>query len=191
MTNRPDLNSITPASRRQRLVNLMRQYITHDVVQEHIIHFDDIHSGEIFFTWHKDYIENMEKFLLNNNGKEFVPLPYYAGVEKVPEEFMIANLDLIPADALPEDRLPPQNRGPFPPFRMLPEWQPPRLCQNDSIEDISFQLAMSWHNNTIHNRIGGVLRRGYSPAAPIFWCIHAFLVDLYTTWKECRDQPRP
>lgn len=168
----------------------MLEYITYDVVKEHVDAGPSIHEGEIFFTWHIDYIGKMENFLLENGGEEFVPLPYYAGVEKIPEEFMVAKLDIIPEDAADVGpRLPPQNGGPFHPFRILPEWRPPLLCQNDSIEGPSFQSIMAWHNNMIHFRIGGILERFWSPCAPIFFLVHAFIIDLYTTWQDCRGSP--
>lgn len=176
---------------RKDLVKLMLDYIKYDIVRKHIDEFPDIHEGEVFFTWHRKYLSRMEKFLSQNGRSDFVPLPMWDTTTLIPQEFMVyKHLPEIPKS----ERKNPQNRGqrvdgsnlkPFSEF-IRPEWYPPRICDAKSVNHTSFIGIMTLHSR-IHPRIGGIMTRGWSPCAPIFWCFHSFLVSLYEAWKfKCK-----
>jgi hypothetical protein len=182
---RPLLDSFSEMERK-RLVKLMLNYIKYDIVRKHLEEFDDIHEGEIFFTWHRKYISGMERFLSKNGGSGFVPLPMWDTTTLIPQEFMVyKHLPEIPTS----ERKNPKNRGqrvgshlkPFSEF-IRPEWQLPRICDAKSVNHTSFVGIMNLHSR-IHPRIGGIMSHGWSPCVPIFWCFHSFLVSLYENWK--------
>src|SRR5687768_13311257 len=85
MSHRPDLNTLGAADR-QALVDLMLQYITDTVVDDHpLIN----HSGVHIFTGHRAYIAEMESWLSANGGAQFVPLPAWNPVNEIPPEFRV------------------------------------------------------------------------------------------------------
>ncbi len=74
---------------RIELRNLMMDYITFDVVKEHVDNFEQFHGSEPsdlrFFIRHKQYIEKMEVFISNAaNGSKYVPLPTWFVNERIP-----------------------------------------------------------------------------------------------------------
>lgn len=71
MGRRQDLNSL-PSGERQTLTNLILQYLNDAVVAAHTT---ITHSGEHIFTGHRQYIEELEAFLVTQGGGRFVPLP--------------------------------------------------------------------------------------------------------------------
>lgn len=76
MVHRKDLNEISPRER-QNLVELMLNYITDSVVEDHM---DIIHSGIDLFTGHRAYIAGMEEYLSANGGTKFTPLHFLCGI---------------------------------------------------------------------------------------------------------------
>ena len=175
MARRARLESFSSTERRQ-LINLMLQYLTDTVVAEHA---GIVHSGTRFFTGHRDYIAGMENFLVLKNANSFVPLPKWDPGTPIPIEFNVVK---------PED-----NGAPRPPlgnlnpnWPILPEFAFPAVCRYTTLEELA-RAVIPWHN-MVHSLIGGTMASPiFAPAAPIFWCWHAFIDDIYHDWQQCKN----
>ena len=177
MGRRLTLDSLTPAQRIS-LANMMSDYITDDVVD---LHPTFIHSGEMLFIHHRGYIEGMEEYLAANGGEEFVPLPKWDPATPIPAEF---NVVVPQDDSTP--RPPLVNLNPNMP--LAPEYRPPALCSFSSGEDLGNSIN-GWHG-TVHTTVGGTMGMlAIASAAPIFWCWHGFLDDIYWDWQNCFGAP--
>jgi hypothetical protein len=170
MAHRIDLNAI-PAADRQGLVDLMLTYLTDDVIDDHM---SIIHSGVDFFTGHRAYLGAMETWLAANGGAQFVPLPEWTPANPIPPEF---NVVKAPRPAL-------QNLNPnMPP---APGFAFPGVCSTLTLQELS-DAVNPWHGG-VHVTIGGAMGNLMdAPAAPIFWCWHAYLDDIYFDWESCAN----
>jgi hypothetical protein len=83
----------------------------------------------------------------------------------------------------PEERMPPQYSGDphfgFLPEGIHPEWIPPIIRKSKSVASTSFISIMN-----LHADIGGIMLGFGSPSAPVFWCFHGFVVQLYKNWTK-------
>jgi hypothetical protein len=181
MGHRRDLNSLSAASRTQ-LRNLMLNYITDAVVWAHhpnnpnaIVH----HMGEHAFITHRNYIGDLEAWLVANGGRDFVPLPSWNPANAIPNEFNVVK---------PQDggtaRPPLVNLTPN-----LPKpagLVPPSLCgigNADALWDVN---TNGWHGQ-VHVNVGGTMADiTIAPAAPIFFCWHAYVDEIYEDWLRCK-----
>ena len=181
---RLDDENIFSATDRQNLVNIMMEYITDKIVNEHIDRFPEFHNPETFFTLHKEYIKGLEDFIATKEGgNKFIPLPKWEGITEVPPEFNIVKRK---DDGKPWDKDFPDNlANTTPPFGSeIPDsFKLPELC-NFPVVDTLFRHISFWHSD-IHWTLGSVMLDDRSPAAPIFWAFHAFLVEIYDNWKTC------
>jgi hypothetical protein len=176
MGRRIDLNTLD-SSERQQLVDLMLQYITDDVVAQHPTL---VHDGELLFIHHRQYIGDMEAFLAANGGEQFVPLPKWDPATPIPSEFNVVK------DEDPVARPPLENLNPSMP--LPPEYRFPVLCDFESGEELGDSIN-PWHGG-VHIAVGGTMRMfDVASAAPIFWCWHAFLDDVYWDWQSCMGAP--
>lgn len=173
MGRRMNLNSL-PAVERSVLVNLILDYLTDAVVSAHnTITHNDIH----IFTGHRAYIEGLEAFLSSRGASRFVPLPKWNPANPIPNEFNVVR---------PQDngtaRAPLQNLNPNRP--MPSQFAFPAVCSFTNGDDLG-NAVNPWHGG-VHGAVGGTF--GSFPiasAAPIFWCWHAFVDDIYHDWQQC------
>ncbi|MBE0429205.1 MAG: tyrosinase family protein [Thermoleophilia bacterium] len=177
MGNRPHLNSFTP-EQRSRLVALMLSYLTDSVVADHL---KIIHFGEKHFTGHRDYVAKLEEYLLREGATEFVPLPQWDPAKPVPPEF-----NVVKARDAGTPRPPLVNLNPGLP---LPErFVLPTLCEFRDADTLANEVN-PWHVH-VHTAIGGSM--GHFPstaAAPIFWCFHAYVGEIYEEWlRHCQGE---
>jgi len=170
MAHRIDLNAI-PATDRQQLVDLMLDYLTDEVIAQHM---NIVHSGVDFFTGHRVYLGAMETWLAANGAAQFVPLPEWVPSNPIPAEFDVVK---APRPAL-------QNLNPnMPP---PPQFAFPSVCSTLTLQELS-DAVNPWHGS-VHVTIGGAMGNLMdAPAAPIFWCWHAYLDDIYFDWESCRN----
>lgn len=174
MVHRKDLNEISPKER-QNLVELMLNYITDSVVEDHM---DIIHSGIDLFTGHRAYIAGMEEYLLANGGTKFTPLPMWNPAKPIPKEF-----NVVKADDNGRDRPPLRNLNPNRPLPSRYEY--PEVCNFLSADELGNSID-GWHGS-VHLAIDGTMGDAMiAPAAPIFWCWHAFLDHVYYDWQFCQ-----
>src|SRR5262245_28342442 len=173
MGHRPDLNSLT-AIERTGLVNLILSYLTDSVVA---VHTTINHSGEHLFTGHRAYIEDLEAYLLANGGNQYMPLPKWNPANPIPEEFNVVKAQ---DDGTP--RPPLVNLNPNLP---LPEqFASPLLCDYQDADTLGSEVN-PWHGG-VHTTIGGTMGDfNIASAAPIFWCFHAFVDEIYYDWQHC------
>jgi len=181
VSHRRDLNSLTPAQRTQ-LVNLMLTYITDAVVWSHnpdnpnaVVH----HMGEHGFTSHRAFIGQLENWLVSNGGGAFVPLPSWNPANPIPAEF-----NVVKAQDDGTARPPLQNLNPNVPKPA--NLAPPQVCSAPSADDLWDNRTDGWHG-TVHIRIGGTMADiRIAPAAPIFFCWHSYVDEIYEDWLSCK-----
>ena len=172
MGHRQDLNALTPAAR-QTLVNLILQYLTDPVVAAHTT---ITHSGEHIFTGHRQYIEQLEVFLAAQGGGAFVPLPAWSPSNPIPPEFNIVKAQ---DNGTPRPAL--LNLSPNLP--MPSQYAPPAVCNFASGTDLGNDVN-GWHGS-VHGAIGGTMGQfSIASAAPIFWCWHAFVDEIYWDFQN-------
>ena len=170
------LDTLT-AQTRQDLVTRILSYLNDDIVDAHI-HIN--HSGVDLLEGHRKYIAGLESFLISNGAQTFVPLPKWDPSTPIPTEFNVVK----PSDdgtALP----PLQNLNPNLP---LPgAFQPENICGIPSAARLGNALN-GWHGS-VHVTVGGTMGNAIiASAAPIFWCWHAFIDDIYETWQTCTNR---
>jgi Common central domain of tyrosinase len=73
----------------------------------------------------------------------------------------------------------------FDPQMPLPqEFRRPDLCDIPTLDALGDDIN-EWHGD-VHIAVGGTMRDpAVSPAAPIFWCWHAFIDDVDLDWETC------
>src|SRR5262249_29971974 len=91
MSHRRDLNALSIADR-NTLVGLMLNYINDAVVAMHnpnnpgsIVH----HMGEHAFITHRNFIGDLEAWLMTHGGARFVPLPSWNPANPIPAQFNV------------------------------------------------------------------------------------------------------
>lgn len=207
---RPDLiNDFSPAER-TTLVNLMQQYITAQVVEDHCDYVaqgePDIHDDFNFMPFHRAYIEGMEDFLILNGHPEFVPLPSWNPATPTPVEFRVVDSDCL-LTACVNGVQPGSTPAQY--CSVNVNWNPNRVRPNylnasiqsgpnNDICDYFFQpttpggsssiglsrnIETPYHNQ-VHMAMGGNMGNFSGPSSPIFWCWHAYLDDMWKEW-EC------
>jgi hypothetical protein len=188
MVNRIDITSLEE-SEQQKWVDLISSNISEDMIKEHVRRFRDIHDPPLFYEWHLQKMQEMEQRI----GQQ---LPVYDGFKKIPRVFMTYNKSVIqnipvsddPSKGIPlEERTNPTNpnrtRAPPEPT----EWRLPAVC-NAHLDEDSDTVGMDirgFHAD-FHDFRGGILVGSGSPSAPIFYCFHVFITDMYQDWKSCK-----
>jgi hypothetical protein len=172
MGHHQDLNCFT-SSERKDLVNLMLPYLTDAVVAAHV---KIVHFGEQTFIGHSAYIGELEGYLLAEAGNMFVPLPQWDPADPIPEEF-----NVVKAQDDGTERAPLVNLNPGMP---LPEqFVVPRLCEYRDADTLGNEIN-PWHIH-VHTTVGGTLGEfRIASAAPIFWCFHMFVSEVYHEWQR-------
>lgn len=125
-------------------------------------------------------------------------LPFYDGFKDIPKVFMTFNksvLQNIPfGNGDPNTGVPPEERtNPINPNPLMASkpiiWMLPAICNAhlDEDDDTVGHSILGYHGEW-HNTRGGVLLGSGSPSAPIFYCFHVFITDIYLDWKSCKSQ---
>lgn len=72
---RPDISSFSSTDQ-FKLAQKIGDWLTTDITVEHVVDGETgVHSTQNFLQWHRTRIRQLENYLMNNNGSEFVPLP--------------------------------------------------------------------------------------------------------------------
>jgi hypothetical protein len=181
---RPLLKDLSPADQKL-LAGLILQYTTANnsaVVKTHENTMMDpklhgVHQAPytLLFSWHRTYIEGLEAFLTSKGHGNFVPLPKWIPSDPIPVVFgqnqagkkIIKNFN------------PTVDWTPFIHSKLGVFSEEIRASATDTTPNakILADTLVVPHNNT-HNMIGGTMSTMGSPAAPIFWCYHAFIDDV-------------
>jgi hypothetical protein len=202
---RKDLNSFSPAER-TTLVTLMQEYITKKVIEDHCYQGNtmvEIHDDVNFLPFHRAYIESMEDFLVRKGYSQFVPLPYWTPSTAVPMEFRVVDQDCSSAicdHSVWGDTLKDCSKNiNWAPGIQRPSYinLPVNTGSNNDLCDYPFitgttglsrvlegelpNSANSTYHNSVHSNMNGAMGVFTSPAAPVFWCFHALIDDI---WKQ-------
>ncbi|MBA2659482.1 MAG: tyrosinase family protein [Nitrosospira sp.] len=177
MGHRQNLNTL-PAAERQALVELILQYLNDAIVAAHTT---ITHSGEHILTGHRQYIEELEAFLTAQGGARFVPLPAWNSANPIPAEFSTVKPQ---DDGTPRPSLINLN----PNIPMPSQYTPPAVCNFASLTDLGNDIN-GWHGS-VHVTIGGTMGSlAIASAAPIFWCWHAFVDEIYWDYQnQCQSR---
>jgi hypothetical protein len=161
----------------------MLNYINDAIVWEHnpnnpnaIVH----HMGEHAFITHRNYIGDLEAWLTTHGGGQFVPLPSWNPANPIPSEFNVVK---------PQDdstaRPPLVNLNPH-----LPKpanLSPPALCSLTASADALWDAYTDGWHGQVHLTIGGTMGDiTIAPAAPIFFCWHGYVDEIYEDWLRCK-----
>ena len=116
-----------------------------------------------FLTWHQHFLAELETWLVNNGGKEFVPLPYWNPADPIPVQLNKNNTNVnmpLPSNLQPAA------------LKTVGDY----MTLNDRM--------LPYHAN-VHNNLGGAMPDPKkSPSDPIFWPFHAYLVGVYEQWLD-------
>lgn len=169
---RPNLNEL-PADERVLLASLIQQYTTPEIIE---LHWNAALSGAhsdpvLFLSFHRDYLGGLESYLTAQGYPQWVPLPAWNPMEKIPGEFNIPDTGT--------DRL--QNLDPQVSFS--PEFDQQNLINFKTVEELGEALIP--RHNLVHQRVGGVMNdQRRAPEAPIFWPFHSFIDDIWWNWQR-------
>lgn len=168
--HRRDLSSLSESDRAQ-LADLIEQYATPAVVQQHINGPPGLHtSGTVFLSWHRAYLGGLEAFLVAQGQAQWSPLPAWNPATPIPSEF---NRPDSGRDALVD--LTPN-------VSFSPDFDEPALASFTSDDELG--MALMGPHGTVHVQVGGVMADFRSPSAPIFWPWHSFVDDIWWAWQR-------
>lgn len=207
--------SITSEPDPAGLVRLIRTYATPEITNQHTLYNGahgvgvgvdpggvQVHGfgvppgrGEVFFTWHRNYIQGLEHSLPPGRV-----LPSWAPWERIPDAFLSsppAGRKEVPGGRPIEPVLP--NAGERLSERLRTIHQPPvgpEAFAQWSHEVIGFWpappdgmgVALSWGPHfAVHALCGGDMAIVDTAARePIFWPWHTFIDDIYQDWLETK-----
>ncbi len=146
---------------------LILSYLTEEEIHWHMnINHQDPQS---FFHGHRAYIQRLEAYLLRNGAGRYVPLPKWDPATPIPGTFRMVNSNYQQLENFEIGmQIPVAFRG-------------QALRQFDSMPTL-FQAISPWHDQ-VHVRVGGCMGDLMTaPAAPIFFCWHACVDDLFDEW---------
>lgn len=204
--NRPDVSTLS-SSDQVELGNLILEYLQSvpnpgfkngdpeflrwDIVAQHSAYGNSQqhpawHSNnEMFFSWHRDYIQGLEQYLINSGHPEFVPLPAWNPENPIPLGLRVVVPDLPPI----------QNSNPS-----LSMYEVDELTcgQFNSMTQFAGFIRAGSNNptgqqfanhNAVHTAIGGSMGAvSTASGAAIFWLFHAHVDELYHCFQtECQD----
>lgn len=204
--NRSDINQDFSTQDQILLGNLILQYLQSvpnpnfktgdpehqrwDIVAQHSAYGTSGHvpwhsNNETFFSWHRDYIQGLEQFLLNSGHPDFVPLPAWNPNNPIP----VGLQGVVPGLPAIQNTNPAQNMyqvdnitcGQFSSMTQFAGFV--RAGANNPTGQ---QFAS---HNAVHSVIGGSM--GSVPTASgavIFWLFHAHVDELYHCFQtECQE----
>lgn len=165
----------------------------------------DIHNDVNFLPFHRVYIEGVEDYLIKQGYPQFVPLPSWNPANAVPTEFRVVDANCATASVNCNMNV---TNTPSTDCSTSINWAPniarPRylsmpvqsgtsndLCDwpfvsgsgglSRIVEGETPNTPNSTYHNSVHTSMGGTMRYFTSPGAPIFFCWHAFIDDI---WKQ-------
>ncbi len=116
-----------------------------------------------FVAWHQHFLAELETWLVNNKGAQFVPLPFWDPAKPIPNQLNKNN-----------------NNVNMP----LPQNLRPKALKGIKTYTVLNNRLVPYHN-AVHNALGGQMPNAKtSPSDPIFWPFHSFLVAIYERWRN-------
>jgi hypothetical protein len=162
----------------QLLASEILNYVDESVRVEHAVAHEWHHMGNpLFFDGHRQFIGNLESWLVERGLSQFVPLPKWDPATRMPKPFEAVKLlpAVTQAGFGPNIENPAPNRPAPNSVADLSRFSTPALLSADS-------GLQNWHGN-VHVAVGGAMRSiDVSPCAAIFWPWHAFIDDIYEDW---------
>ena len=144
-------------------------------------------DNETFFSWHRDYIQELEQFLLDMGHPDFVPLPAWDPSIAMPAAFTTAVVDGVPplGNTNFEANMYIVDGITCGQFENIDEFA--GFIRSGSNPPNSANTFSS--HNSVHGGISGAM--GSVPTASgaaIFWLFHAHVDELYQCYQtRCQD----
>lgn len=198
--SRRDIYTYTPSERLQ-LRNLIHDWLRtqintafpsgaqrYPLIWQHTAHNSMIHmtGQQIFVTWHRYYIQELEHWLTDNGHNKYVPLPSWDPATTIPNEFFnsaagsgSSQLDAGFPNIVNQNITSPP----------IANYLPPTTCALfPNADNFSSSMEGNYHN-LIHTRIGGSMGSvTNAPGSAVFWIFHAWVDDLwYCYQKNCQS----
>jgi len=185
--HRRDLSSLT-STERTELANLIRNYVTQTVLDEHqawhAIHGPGgtrgVGSGERFLAFHRNFIGKLEDHLIAENQNQYVPLPTWNPANRIPSEFSHPGRN-TDNPQLPVPSWATASGG----TTRDPLFDHTSLSQFTSSDELGRSFGDDFHGS-VHGTIGGVMSSFNSPSDPIFYPWHGFIDDIWSEWESLR-----
>ena len=116
-----------------------------------------------FVAWHQHFLAELETWLVNNGGSQFVPLPYWDPAKPIPAQLNKSNTNV---------NMP------------LPKNLRSAALKKVNSYDVLNGRLIPYHG-AVHDALGGQMPNpNTSPSDPIFWPFHSFLVSVYERWRD-------
>jgi hypothetical protein len=158
------------------LAGLILEWINDSRVRRHshLTH----NRTESFLIAHREWISEVEDFLVSRGAGRFVPLPTWNPADPIPVPFRLVK----PRD----DGTARQALGNADPRRPLPLFlTSPAVCAIPTGGALAEALD-PWHDDVHVDGIGGAMAPiGESAACAVFYPWHAFVDEVYWTWQQC------
>ena len=172
---RRNINELS-ATDQEFLATLILGWINDARVEQHSRLTHDQTEG--FLSAHRDWIAQVEEYLVKNGAGRFVPLPMWDPANEIPQAFRAVK---------PDDNLRPrQGLGNTNPNRPLPiSLRQPALCDLQDGTALASTIY-PWHQDVHINGVGGAMAPiNESAACAISYPWHAFVDEVYWTWQQC------
>ena len=171
-----ELSRITPGPRlwdlppdeRKALADGIAAYVDIDVVTAHRRLGHDL----LTLADHRVLLSGLEEHLSKKGLSRFVPLPWFAGDESVPDEFRRVLFGFPALESGSGSR-------PLP-----PELASGEICALPDRAAL-WEAMRLWHG-WVHENLGGAMAEiDTSPSALIFWPWHAYVDEIFRRWETC------
>ncbi len=199
---RPDINFFS-AAERQQLNDLILDYICNgqpeyngltpndhhfnerceahtNSCSPELVNCNGIPVNENFLPWHREFLENLENYLMANGGSQFVPLPAWDPCTAIPAEFQgsgsrCSNIAPISIGSNPDCPNPCTGFD-------SDKYSCENLCDFSGFCDFSIQLELD-HNN-VHCYTGGSMGSVATAAGnTIFYLWHAYVDEVWYNYQ--------
>jgi hypothetical protein len=185
---RKNLSTDFTVNEQVELSNLIYGYLNDQVIDQHMKQVDHI---EALFTDHRAYLYEMEKRLIRDGHRKYVPLPIWEPLNNIPDGWdKVKPLRGVPHPLLPYNASPLSARPELP-----DKLKPANMCGSnfDTAQDVAKAIGRSawsavgsYHFNA-HAALGGPYWKMSTAASSVlFWAFHALLVEVYDKWLTCK-----
>jgi len=151
-------------------------------------------NDDRFFTWHRNYIQELEDWLLSEGHTQFVPLPAWNPADGMPAEFLNVTVDDYATEPWPQSGtdtpMIPMNNVAAGALDMYDDDDEGIACNDfTDIDDYAGFIRANSGSNTSHNQVhvaisGAMGIVATASGAAIFWVFHAYVDEQYYCYQE-------
>ena len=164
---RKNLNGLS-ADEQNILFDAMRPYVERHAVDHNAA---TPHYGPHFYVFHLRMIRELEDHLKEQGLGKFVPLPYWDPATPAPKIF---------SSALSASQTVKLEKGIVAPLPAILKF--PDICDFKTVDRLTDDKLYAWHEPA-HATLDF--------PNPLFWNYHAYVMDIYETWRNCPGAQLP